>query len=80
MDESFPRIDRTALSVRSIHDPPDDAQFWLSKTPEERFAAVELLRRINYGTSRTSERLQRFLEVVERCGRHKDLSDLDDLP
>jgi hypothetical protein len=38
-------------------------EYWLSKTPEERIEAVELLRRQMYGNS---ERLQRVARIIQR--------------
>jgi hypothetical protein len=40
----------------------DDLAYWLSKTPEERVAAVEYLRRQYYGNA---TRLQRVARVVQ---------------
>jgi hypothetical protein len=41
----------------------DDVQYWLSKSPEERIAAVEYLRRQFHGSS---ARLQRVARVVQQ--------------
>ena len=41
----------------------DDVKYWLSKSPEERIAAVEYLRRQFHGSS---ARLQRVARVVQR--------------
>jgi len=38
-------------------------QYWMDRTPEERLAAVDLLRRQIYGDT---ERLQRTARVVQR--------------
>jgi hypothetical protein len=38
-------------------------EYWLSKTPEERLSAVEILRRQIYGDSK---RLQRTARVIKR--------------
>ena len=43
------RVDRTAVSVAKLTDPPDEVAYWLSRPAEERWAAIELIRRINYG-------------------------------
>jgi hypothetical protein len=59
------RIDRSVLQVGSLKDKTNDRQYWLSKTPAERFAALELLRQIAYGYDPATARLQRVLEVVE---------------
>jgi hypothetical protein len=57
------RMDRTAYRVASFDDDSADIEYWLSRPPEERIAAVEMLRKMyhgNYG------RLQRVCRVVER--------------
>jgi len=38
------RVDRTAVSVAKLTDPPDDLAYWLSRPPEERWEAIELMR------------------------------------
>lgn len=62
------KMDRTAVSVVDLHDNTDleDTDFWLSKPPEHRWIALELLRQRFYGIEATSARLERVLEVVER--------------
>ena len=37
------RIDRSKLSVTSLFDTSDDKEYWLSKTPQERLAVLELI-------------------------------------
>jgi hypothetical protein len=59
------KIDKSAFSVVSLTAEQNDREYWLSKTPEERFEAIEIMRQINYGYDPTTERLQRVLEVVE---------------
>ncbi|MFZ1932515.1 MAG: hypothetical protein WCB27_14010 [Thermoguttaceae bacterium] len=59
------RIDRTVLSVASLTDDSGDREFWLSKTPQERLAAMELMWAVNYGYDPTSARLQRVLSVAQ---------------
>ena len=59
------RIDRSKLSVTSLFDKSDDREYWLSKTPQERLTALELMRQINYGYDPTTARLERVLEIVE---------------
>jgi len=41
----------------------DDLNYWLSKTPQQRIAAVEYLRSHYYGSS---ARLQRTAQVIKR--------------
>lgn len=50
---------------RNIDDttPSDDLAWWLSRTPEERIEAVEILRRRFHGNA---ERLQRTARIIER--------------
>jgi hypothetical protein len=59
------RIDKKAFSVSSLSDESDEKAYWLSKTPQERLIAMELLRQINYGYDPTTARLQRILEIVD---------------
>jgi len=73
---SMPGMDKTAFSVASLHDDPDERAYWLSRTPHERLQAVELMRQVVYGYDPASERLQRVFEVTQ----FKDLSDLENLP
>lgn len=40
-----------------------DLEYWLSKTPDERISAVEILRRQYYGNS---ERLQRTVRIIQQ--------------
>ena len=58
------RVDRTKLSVSNSFDNTEEKEYWLSRTPQERLAHIEKLRRINYGNKAT-ERLQRVLEVIK---------------
>ncbi len=51
------------LSLKDASSPKHDLAYWLSKTPEERVEAVELLRKAHYGGT---ERLQRTARVVQR--------------
>jgi hypothetical protein len=44
----------------------DDLAYWMSRPPEERISAVELLRRERYGSS---ARLQRHARVVKQTRR-----------
>jgi hypothetical protein len=63
------QIDKTAFSVMSFAEAAEeDRTFWRSKTPEERLAALELLRQIHYGYDPATTRLQRVLEIVELGG------------
>lgn len=59
------RLDRSVREVGSLKDKANDRQCWMSKTPAERFEALELLRQIAYGYDPATARLQRVLEVIE---------------
>lgn len=62
-------LDRTAFSVGSLLEPRDEKAYWLSKTPQERLEAVELMRQIAYGYDPSTTRLQRVLEIAQRPQR-----------
>ncbi|MBI2422897.1 MAG: hypothetical protein HYV27_08705 [Candidatus Hydrogenedentes bacterium] len=54
-----------------------DLEYWLSRPPEERVAAVEILRKQQYGNA---GRIQRVVRIVKRStGRLRDLADLEAL-
>jgi hypothetical protein len=64
-DEST--VDRSAFSVSTFSEAADqDKAYWLSRTPQERLAALEQMRQINYGYDSVSDRMQRTIEVVKR--------------
>ena len=64
-DEST--VDRSAFSVSTFSEAADeDKAYWLSRTPQERLAALEQMRQINYGYDPVSDRIQRTIEVAER--------------
>ena len=57
------------VTKRSVQDPSsmkEDLTYWLSKTPEERVATVDYLRKQYYGNA---ARLQRVARVVQRPPR-----------
>ena len=51
--EPEPCVDRTAFSVVDLDDDSQERAYWRSRTPAERLAHLELLRRINYGDAAT---------------------------
>jgi hypothetical protein len=65
MENELPRINKEVLIITALGDDSEEKRFWLSQTPLDRFNAIECSRRMIYGISRTSSRLQRFLEVAE---------------
>lgn len=58
------KIDKNAFSAGSLLDPSDEKAYWLSKTPQERLQALELMRQIVYGYDPATTRLQRVFEVA----------------
>ena len=64
-EKALPRLDRSAFSVVSLEDSDNDLDYWLTRTPAERLAAIELNRRMVYGHDRATSRLQRIFEVAE---------------
>lgn len=58
-------LDKTAFSIASLTDEPDEKEFWWDKTPQERLRTIELLRQLNYGYDPATARLQRVLAVDE---------------
>ena len=56
----------TRRNVQELFSMQEDLAYWLSKTPQERIAAVDYLRRQYYGSA---ARLQRVARVVQRPPR-----------
>jgi hypothetical protein len=61
-------IDKTVTkrNLRNVSGAAEDLAYWLGKTPEERVATVDTLRRQYYGSS---ARLQRVARVIQRPQR-----------
>jgi hypothetical protein len=58
-------IEKT-VTIKNLNDSgqaESDLEYWLSKTPDERISAVEILRRQYYGNS---ERLQRTVRIIQQ--------------
>lgn len=62
---STARMDRTVFEFGTLDDDDGEREYWLSRAPEERLEAAELLRRINYGDAAITGRLQRVFEFAE---------------
>lgn len=67
------RIDKTAFDVVGLDDPSDEKEYWQSKTPAERLAALEFMRQVMYGYDPTTTRLQRVLTTAEFPTGFEDL-------
>lgn len=63
--EELLKVDRSAFVVTSLYE-SDEKEYWLSKTPEERLQALELMRQIVYGYDPATARLQRVLDIAQR--------------
>lgn len=67
METTIRQIDLSVLKVGTLQeDPLEETRFWLTKTPQERLAAVELLRMRLADYDNTTSRLQRFFTVTVR--------------
>ena len=62
------RMDKTVLTVASLHEPSDENEYWHQQTPEARLAALELMRQVMYGDYSPTDRLQRVLTVAQQIG------------
>ena len=69
MDTEMPRLDKSRLTVSSLDEFTEEKQYWLSRGKADRLNAIEINRRMVYGTDRTTSRLQRFLETAELTRR-----------
>jgi hypothetical protein len=54
------------FSTGSFDDEPDDLAFWLSRSPEDRIEAVEIISRQFYSYGKAEQEFRRFLEIAER--------------
>ena len=60
-------VGRTALSLIGLHEASGERLYWLEKTPEERFLALELLRQIAHPYD-PEARICRVLTIIEQNG------------
>ena len=64
-------------NLNNFSEVKENLAYWLSRTPEERIEAVEILRKQYYGNT---GRLQRTARVIQRaCDDNEGLSDNDQL-
>ncbi len=65
------RMDRKAFKIKNIHDDDSDYKYWMSKTPQERLEAVEIIREHYFGliNDGVKPRLQRVYTIIERKPR-----------
>ncbi|HLE55820.1 MAG TPA: hypothetical protein VJB15_01920 [Rhodothermia bacterium] len=68
MARSKSRLDRSAFSVKTFAEADDDDRaYWHSLSPQERLAALEKMRRLNYDYDPAADRIQRTLEVAQQA-------------
>lgn len=58
-------MNKSVLAVGSLNDDFNEREYWWSKTPLERLAALEFMRTVNYGYDPATARLQRLLTVAQ---------------
>ena len=63
--DNVPRLDKKIVKVTSLDDIEEEKRYWISKSPAERFEAIEISRRMVYGQDRVTSRLQRFFETAD---------------
>ncbi len=63
-DNSEMRLDKTKISVSNSFDNTEEKEYWLSRTPQERLAHMERLRRICYGKKATGRMDKTVFEVT----------------
>jgi len=61
------QLDKSVISISSLHDPTDEIAYWHEKSPQARLAALELMRQIVYGYDPATTRLQRVLTITKRA-------------
>jgi hypothetical protein len=60
------KMDKTRVVITSLDAPSDEPSYWSTKTPEERMAAIEVMRQIVYGYNQSTTRLQRVFTITQR--------------
>jgi hypothetical protein len=69
MDTEISHLDKTRLTVSSLDEFTEEKEYWMSRRKAERLNAIEINRRMVYGTDRTTSRFQRILETDELTRR-----------
>ncbi|QEG37101.1 hypothetical protein Pr1d_44410 [Bythopirellula goksoeyrii] len=59
------RLDKTAIRLVPLEEEGDDRAFWATKTPTERLAALECLRRAVYGNELCEAKMLRVIRVID---------------
>ena len=67
MADRYTKLDRSAFSVTSFAEAEaEDRAYWFSLTPQQRLAALEVMRQRNYGYDPASDRISRTVEIARR--------------
>lgn len=66
VDATHNKIDKTKVVISSLDEETDEISYWLAKTPGDRMAAIEVMRRILYGYDQSTARLQRVFTITQR--------------
>jgi hypothetical protein len=69
MKQTLPALDKSTLSVTRLGDTEEEKAYWLSRTPEERLAAIEVSRRMVYGEDANTVRLVKVFEFCKLARR-----------
>ena len=69
MLENLFQFDKSVISIVELGNEPDDLDFWLERSVNERIAAIELMRQINYQYDPIADRIPRVLDIVEQSER-----------
>jgi hypothetical protein len=64
-DEVPWRLDPETMTIVSLDGRPLDRAFWMSRPVEERWAAAEALRRLEFGHEATTARMVKTLEILK---------------
>ena len=59
------RLDKTKISFSDSFDNTEEREYWWSRTPQERLAEVERLRRIAYGDKALGRVDKKVIEIVK---------------
>jgi hypothetical protein len=57
--------DEKEIKISDSFPPPEDKEYWHSRTPRERLENVERLRRIKYGEAAAKEIVKSVFEVIK---------------
>lgn len=60
------RLNKSIITISSLNEPSDEKDYWATKTPQERMAAIEIMRQIVYDYDPSTTRLQRVLTITQR--------------